>query len=63
MSKSLDELSSNLRELPGNIEKYLPKIWKMKNIKCLKSKFRETSLHLSDNKIDLIRQKGVYPDD
>ena len=35
----------------------------MKYIKYLKSQFRETPLHFPDDKMDLIRQKGVYPYD
>ncbi|CAL1278657.1 unnamed protein product [Larinioides sclopetarius] len=64
MPSSLDNLSKNLRKMPENeLSKYPPKIRQMKYIKYLKSKFRETSLHFPDDKLDLITRKGVYPYD
>ncbi|GBM81901.1 hypothetical protein AVEN_22881-1 [Araneus ventricosus] len=50
--------------MPGNeLSKYPPKIRQIKYINYLKSKFRETSLHFPDDKLDLITRKGVYPYD
>ncbi|GBM60233.1 hypothetical protein AVEN_273538-1 [Araneus ventricosus] len=64
MSSSLDNLSKNLRKMPENeLSKYPPKIRQMKYINYLKSKFRETSLHFPEDKLDLITRKGVYPYD
>ncbi|GBN48631.1 hypothetical protein AVEN_140029-1 [Araneus ventricosus] len=64
MSSSLDHFLKNLRKMPENeLSKYPPKIRQMKYINYLKSKFRETSFHFPDDKLDLITRKGVYPYD